>query len=54
MDPVEFERQSQTLLRARVGERIYSRLFEMCHALEFPAGKVRDHRKGDKPSLAAR
>jgi len=54
VDPVEFERQAQSLLRAKVGERIYSRLHEMCHAIEFPAGKVRDHRKGDKASLAAR
>ncbi|HEY3449476.1 MAG TPA: ATP-binding protein [Myxococcales bacterium] len=54
VDPVEFERQAQSLLRARVGERIYSRLHEMCHAIEFPVGKVKDHRKGDKASLAAR
>ncbi|MGC4115886.1 MAG: hypothetical protein QM765_15095 [Myxococcales bacterium] len=54
VDPVEFERQTQSLLRGRVGERIYSRLHEMCHAIEFPAGKVKDHRKGDKSSLAAR
>ncbi len=53
-DPVELERQSQNLLRTRVGERIYSRLHEMCHALEFPPSKVRDHRKGDKSSLNAR
>jgi DNA replication protein DnaC len=53
-DPVEFERQAQQLLRARVGERIYSRLYEMCHAVEFPAGKVKDHRKGDKSSLGSR
>jgi len=53
-DPVEFERTSQGLLRVRVGERIYSRLHEMCHALEFPANKVKDHRKGDKSSLGAR
>ena len=54
VDPVEFEQRTQSLLRAKVGERIYSRLHEMCHAIEFPAGKVKDHRKGDKPSLAAR
>jgi DNA replication protein DnaC len=54
VDPVDFEKESQALLRSRVGERIYSRLFEMCHAIEFPPGKVRDHRKGDRTSLAAR
>jgi len=54
VDPVDFDRQTQSLLRSRVGERIYSRLHEMCHAIEFPAGKVRDHRKGDKVSLSAR
>ena len=32
------------LLRERVGERIYSRLMEMCEFVEFPAGTV-DHRR---------
>ena len=54
VDPLEHERAAQQLLRFRVGERIYSRLFEMCHAIEFPAGRVKDHRKSDKASLAAR
>ena len=53
-DPLEHDPIGQRLLRARVGERIYSRLFEMCHAVEFPAGKVKDHRKGDKASLSTR
>lgn len=54
VEPEEFEKATQSLLRSKVGERIYSRLHEMCHAIEFPAGKVRDHRRGDKASLAAR
>ncbi|MBI5545813.1 MAG: ATP-binding protein [Deltaproteobacteria bacterium] len=53
VDPVVYEQRTQSLLRIKVGERIYSRLFEMCHAIEFPSN-LKDHRKSDKASLAAK
>lgn len=52
VDPLELDKRAQQLLRTRVGDRIYSRLHEMCLAIELPIGKVKDRRKGDKASLA--
>jgi len=53
-DPLEHDPMMQRLLLTKVGPRIYSRLFEMCHAIEYPEGSVKDFRKGDKASLTAR
>lgn len=50
-DPLEHDSMMQRLLVTKVGERIYSRLFEMCHAIAYPPGSVKDHRKGDRASL---
>ncbi len=53
VNPYEKEQAMQQLLRQRIGERIYSRLFEMCHAIEFPIS-THDRRKGDRVSLVTR
>jgi DNA replication protein DnaC len=45
-DPVE-QASGPVLLRERVGERIYSRLFEMCHMIELPA-ETQDFRRKDR------
>jgi len=39
---------ASNLLRDRVGERIYSRLHEMCHMVQFPAGTQDWRRQDDK------
>lgn len=40
------QQQSELLLRERIGERIYSRLHEMCHLIQFPQG-TEDWRRRD-------
>jgi DNA replication protein DnaC len=43
------ERPGETLLSERVGERISSRLHEMCHRVQLPLS-TEDHRKQDLPA----